>query len=62
MTAVEVKTEIQKALNDLPEDALVDILNYVRNFQSQSVNDLRADHDVQAILTENHELLKRLAQ
>jgi len=46
----------------MPEDALVDILSYIKNFQSQSTTDLRTDQDIQAILRENHGLLKRLAQ
>lgn len=62
MTVVEIKTEIQKALDSMPEDALVDILSYIKNFQSQSITDLRTDQDIQAILTENYGLLKRLAQ
>jgi hypothetical protein len=62
MTVVEIKTEIQKALDSMPEDALVDILSYIKNFRSQSITDLRTDQDIQAILNENHGLLKRLAQ
>lgn len=62
MTVIEIKTEIKKAVDEMPEDALIDILDYIKGMQNLTEEDIKADKDVQAILSENHELLKRLAQ
>ncbi|MFD1255323.1 hypothetical protein ACFQ3S_00820 [Mucilaginibacter terrae] len=62
MTAVEIKAEIQKVLNDVPDSALNGILNYVKHLQVQFEDDVRADKNIQKILKEDAELLRRLAQ
>ncbi len=62
MTATEIKTEIQKVLNNVPESTLHNVLNYVKRLQVQFEDDIRSDKNIQKILREDSELLKRLAQ
>ncbi|WP_347157886.1 hypothetical protein [Pontibacter chitinilyticus] len=62
MTAKELRTEIQKVLENVPESALEDVLFYLKEVQKETTS----THDnatlLQKILTEDRELLKKLAQ
>ena len=62
MTSTEIKTEIQKVLDHVPEDALQDILLFLKNLEPTSANQLILAHHLQQILKEDQELLKKLAQ
>ncbi|WP_299290698.1 hypothetical protein [uncultured Mucilaginibacter sp.] len=62
MTSTEIKTEIQKVLDNVPEDALQDILHFLKNLGPASTNQLTLTHHLQQILKEDQELLKKLAQ
>lgn len=56
MTTKELKTEIQKVLDTVPEGALEEVLDYLKVFSRQS------EDRVGAILTEDKDLLARLAK
>ena len=62
MTAVQLKTEIQKVLDKVPEDALPDILNYLRQVSHQSPDQIKFRNNLKKIMTEDKELLERLAK
>ncbi len=62
MTSTEIKTEIQKVLDNIPEDALQDVLVFLKNLQPNSATQLTLAHNLQQILKEDQELLHKLAQ
>ncbi|WP_207435691.1 hypothetical protein [Sabulibacter ruber] len=62
MTAKELKDEIQKALDTVPEDRLEDVLAYVREVQRKSQPEFGNSEHLEKILSEDKELLKKLAQ
>jgi len=62
MSTAEIKIEIQQVLDKVPEDALQDVLNYLKGLQSHSPNEIKLANNIQKILSENRGLLERLAQ
>jgi len=62
MTAIEIKTEIQKALNEVPDEALTEILLFIKNFQSQTNRNFKSDENFEKIMNKHSELLQKLAQ
>jgi len=62
MTTSEIKSEIQKALDNLPENVLENILSYLKEVQRSSGDQLKLSRDLSKILTEDKELLNRLAK
>jgi len=62
MTSVQLKKEIQKVLDQVPETALQDILNFARELQTKSPDQLKLDRDLEKIISEDARLLQRLAQ
>jgi hypothetical protein len=61
MTTVQIKKEIEKILDQVPETALQDILNFAKELQVQSpVQQL--ENDLEKIIAEDRGLLHRLAQ
>jgi hypothetical protein len=56
MSTAEIKLELQRILDELPEDALPVILDRLKQFHGQT-----AEH-IEKILTEDRELLERLAK
>lgn len=62
MTVKDLKIEIQKALDQVPEDHLEDVLHYLQDVQRKAAPEgVNAQH-LQKILKEDRELLKKLAQ
>lgn len=61
MTKAELKIEIQKVLENVPENVLHDILSMLKDLQGSS-SDLRISHSLRHILTEDKDLLARLAK
>jgi hypothetical protein len=62
MSTAEIKTEIQHVIDNIPEDALQDILNYLRQIQNQSAEEIKLISNLRKILSEDKELLAKLAQ
>ena len=62
MSTEEIKSEIQKVLDRVPEESLKDILDYLKELQGTSEERIKTAKNVRKILREDHELLKRLAQ
>lgn len=62
MTAHNLKIEIQKVLDQVPENLLEDVLSYVQDVQKRGTSEVSNSQHLQKILTEDRELLKKLAQ
>lgn len=62
MTTKEIKSEIQKSLDNVPESVLQDILDFLKKAESQPAETLSLMKDLRDILTEDKELLERLAK
>jgi hypothetical protein len=62
MTAIQLKTEIQKTLDEVPEDVLPEILDYLKELQKQSAQNIQLAKFMKLTLTEDKELLEKLAQ
>ncbi len=62
MTAKQIKTEIQKLLDTIPDVVLENILEYLKALQSKSVDSISLSQNMRKILIEDRELLEKLAQ
>jgi mRNA-degrading endonuclease RelE of RelBE toxin-antitoxin system len=62
MTSVQIKNEIQKALDQVPETVLQDILDFVKELQTQTPEQIKLTNNLKKILLEDKSLLQRLAQ
>ncbi len=62
MTSREVKTEIQKVLDKVPDNLLRDILEYVKTIQSKSADSNQLSKNLREIIKEDKALLERLAK
>lgn len=62
MTVIEVRTEIEKVLKEVPESILPEILEYLKQIQHQSPDQIRLDNNLKKIFAEDKELFERLAQ
>lgn len=62
MTKEQLKEEIQRALDEVPETALADILKYLKEVSSKSSDKVEMSQKLRKILDEDKELLDRLAQ
>ncbi len=61
MTTTDLKFEIQKAIDSVPESVLVDILDYLRQIQITPNEKVDLSRHLGLILREDKELLQRLA-
>jgi hypothetical protein len=62
MSKNEVKEEINKVLDNLSDEALESILNYLKELISKSETDLILSNNLNRILSEDKEVLERLAK
>ncbi len=62
MTTKDIKSEIQKSLDKVPERVLQDVLNFLKQIESQSIEKVNLTMNLKDILTEDRELLERLAK
>jgi len=62
MTTKDIKSEIQKSLDKVPERVLQDVLNFFKQIESQSIEKVNLTMNLKDILTEDRELLERLAK
>ncbi|MBK8550176.1 MAG: hypothetical protein IPL53_03615 [Ignavibacteria bacterium] len=61
MSTKELKEEIRKAIDSAPDSVLNDILNYLHETNSADSEKLKLSHNLNKILKEDKELLKRLS-
>ncbi len=62
MTKTQLKSEIQKALDSVPENVLQDVLDFLKEFKNQPEDKHRLSNSLRQILSEDKELLEKLAQ
>lgn len=58
----EIKSKIQKFLDQVPENVREDILNYLKQAQSKSSDKVEMSRNLKKILKEDKELLEKLAK
>jgi hypothetical protein len=61
MTTIDIKNEITKALDHVPDNILVDILDLIKEVQSD-VSKSTLPSNLKKVLSEDSDLLDRLAQ
>jgi hypothetical protein len=62
MTIKEIKSEIQKSLDKVPESVLHDILDFLKQAENQPADRLNLTRNLRDIITEDKELLEKLAK
>ncbi|RKN78484.1 MULTISPECIES: hypothetical protein [Ulvibacterium] len=62
MTTKQIKSRIQRALDNVPENVLEEILNYLEEIQGKSADKVVMSQRIRKILSEDKELLEKLAQ
>ncbi|NJN42075.1 MAG: hypothetical protein HC811_07495 [Flammeovirgaceae bacterium] len=62
MTTKEIKSEIQKSLDKVPESVLQDILDFLKKAEKLPAERLSLMKDLRDILSEDKDLLERLAK
>ncbi len=60
--AMETKQEIVEIVNKLPNDVLDEVLQYLRQFEKASQTKMRLSSNLKTILTEDRDLLEKLAK
>lgn len=61
MTTADLKQEINKAIDNVPESVLIDILDYLKQIQVSPTEKVDLSRHLGLILREDKELLQRLA-
>lgn len=62
MTTKELKSEIQKSLEKVPESVLQDVLEFLRLAEDQPIERLNLSRNLRDIIAEDKELLEKLAK
>jgi hypothetical protein len=62
MTTIQLKSEIHKAIDNVPESVLPEILDYINSIQQQSPDKEKLYKIIDKIFKEDEGLLRRLAQ
>jgi mRNA-degrading endonuclease RelE of RelBE toxin-antitoxin system len=62
MTKLQIQTEIQKVLDNVPESVLQDVLDFLKELQDQPADKVKLTNNLRQILSEDKELLEKLAQ
>ena len=62
MSREEVKTAINQLLDNLSEQVLKEVFDYLKAIDSKSEHSVTLSQNLRTILTEDKELLERLAQ
>lgn len=62
MPSTDIKTEIFKLLDNVPENNLQELLDYLKQVQKQKRDNVDFSRHISQILREDQDLLKKLAQ
>ncbi len=62
MTTKQIKNEIEKLLDNVPDDVLQDLLDFLKQAQKQTSDQLELSSYLKKILTEDKQLLEKLAK
>ena len=62
MTTGQIKSKIKKAIDNMPDNALEGILDYLEEIQGKTADDIQMSQQLRKILSEDKELLEKLAR
>jgi hypothetical protein len=62
MATKELKDMINKVIDNMPEDILEEVFNYLKSMTNKSKSDIILSQNLSRILDEDKNLLERLAQ
>jgi hypothetical protein len=62
MTKAQIKIEIEKALEHVPDSVLMNVLDFLKTLQNQPEDRIKLANNLRDILHEDKELLQRLAK
>jgi hypothetical protein len=62
MTTKDLRKEINRVIQEVPEYFLEDILSYLRQIEKKPQKDIEALNDLKRIFKEDQELLEKLAK
>jgi hypothetical protein len=62
MTTIQLKTEIHKAIDEMPDNILPYVFDYLKAVKHQSPDQIKLNKFIEKVFTEDDELLRRLAQ
>ena len=62
MTTKDIRKEINRVIQEVPENFLEDILSYLKQIEKISKNNIEAFSDLKRIFKEDQELLEKLAK
>ena len=62
MTMKEIKSEIQRSLENVPESVLMDVLAFLKRAEQEPAEKLDLAVNIRDILDEDRQLLERLAK
>jgi hypothetical protein len=62
MTSKHLRLEIQKVIENIPDDILNDVLDFLKELEKRDVDKVALTNHLRKILTEDKDLLQRLAQ
>ena len=62
MTTKQLKTEIQRVLDEVPESVLEEVLKYLKDLRGKSTEKIQTSNNLRKIISEDRELLNRLAE
>jgi hypothetical protein len=62
MSRDNIKTEIQKIIDKVPDEMLEEIYKILKDFADKSPDTIKLSHHLNKILTEDKGLLERLAK
>jgi hypothetical protein len=61
MTITDLKKEIKKAIDEVPESVLIDILEYLNQIKKSPEEKINLSRNLGLIIRQDKELLERLA-
>jgi hypothetical protein len=62
MTTKDLRKEISRVIEKVPDDFLTEILNYLKEVENKTKQDLSSLNRIKRILKEDQELLEKLAK
>jgi len=62
MTVLEIKSEIKRTVDELPESSLTELLDLLKDLQQYPSVDIASVYQIKQIIAENRQLLEKLAQ
>ena len=62
MTSKQIKSEIEKTLDGIPDNVLQEILDYLKVIRGKSADKIKLTKNLRDIMTEDKDLLERLAK